>query len=394
MITRRGLNFLVGGTIVLIVGVALFMGIRMLAQAETSPSTGKVVEVQPAIDEPRDTRKAVKICRMFPVQMDDIQALPGSVRAFEDVNMSSKTSGVIQEIYFEEGDRVTKGDKLLQLDVDDLKAVYNQALAQLELAEKRYKRLQNLLRDKVVSKEEFDGAEAELLRLKAALQTAKVNRDRGTVFAPISGIIDRRPVDVGEYINPGDQIAKLVNIDRVKVVINVPEKDITYYRTGDPVRLECRLSRDEITSFTGSIDFVAVTANDASRTYPVKIVVDNPEGELRPGMIIDNVFLTRRKNDRALAVPFFSILNREEGKTVFVEEKGAAREIRVEMGIIRNGLVEITTGLEEGDHLIVVGQRELVDGEKVRVAQDVTDVAKEMIRKGGDPSKLALQVLN
>ena len=115
-------------------------------------------------------------------------------------------------------------------------------------------------------------------------------------------------------------------------------------------------------------------------------------GILRPGMIV-RAHLIRREVEEAIAVPFFTIIDREEGKAVFVVDNGVARARPIEYGTFEKGLVEIRSGLEPGDKLIIVGQRGLVEGQKVEVTQDVTPLAKQWIAQGKDISELPIDIL-
>ena len=144
--------------------------------------------------------------------------------------------------------------------------------------------------------------------------------------------------------------------------------------------------------FTGTIVFISMTADSATRTYIVKVLVDNSAGILRPGMIV-RAHLVRRELEAAIAVPFFTIIDREQGKAVFVVEDGVARARQIQYGTFEKGLVEIRSGLNVGERLVIVGQRGLVDGQKVEVTQDITPLARQWITEGKDISELPIDIL-
>jgi membrane fusion protein, multidrug efflux system len=141
------------------------------------------------------------------------------------------------------------------------------------------------------------------------------------------------------------------------------------------------------------LDYVSLTADATTRTYPIKVVVANPEQVLRPGMIVRANFI-RRQLEQAIAVPFFTIVDHESGKSVFVVDQDNTARIRpIEYGTFQRGIVEIRSGLNVGDRLIIVGQRKLVDGEKVEIADDITLLAKQWLSEGKDLSQLPIDVL-
>jgi membrane fusion protein (multidrug efflux system) len=236
------------------------------------------------------------------------------------------------------------------------------------------------------------------------LDAASVNLGEGTLYSPITGILDRLDVDRGEYLQPGQRVMKIVDIDQVYIELPVPEKDILYFKKGQQVDIEmssagqnnCEDPKDVDGQtrcwFTGTITFISMTADSATRTYLVKVLVNNGSGILRPGMIV-RAHLVRRDLDEAIAVPFFTLIDREQGKAVFVVEDGVARVRQVEYGTFEKGLVEIQHGLNLGDRLVLVGQRGLVDGQHVEVTQDVTLLAKQWIADGKDLSELPVDIV-
>jgi membrane fusion protein (multidrug efflux system) len=267
-----------------------------------------------------------------------------------------------------------------------------EARARYDQAMKDYDRMKKLYEENIVSKGQLDTAKTALDTSKAALDSVGVNLNDGSLTSPISGILDLLNVDPGEYISPGQTVMKIVNINRVKVELPVPEKDILYFKKGQHVKIELENTKGEKQEFSGTLDFVSITAESATRTYVVKVVVDNPDHIFRPGMIV-RAHLVRRNIEEAIAVPFFTIIDREDGKAVFVIEDGVARVRPIEYGIFQRGIVEIRSGLEIGDQLIIVGQRKLVDGEKVEVTDDITSLAKQWIDSGKDLSELSIDIL-
>ena len=350
------------------------------------------IETEQDSEPKEEKRRSVKIVKMFPIPLEDILKLPGSVEPFQEVNLSTQISGIVDKILVDEGTPIKKDQVLFQLESKQLKASYERAMAQKEHYQKQFVRQQGLQKDRVSSEEELDLSELNLKTSTADLSLAKINYDWASIKSPIDGILDRRHIELGEYIQPGDPIAKIVSIEKVKIIVNIPEKDILYFNKGDQVKVISNHKKNQYQTSVGTIEFLSMSSDPLTRTFPIKIEVDNKSGMFRPGMIVQAELL-RRKNQQALAVPFFAIIDREDGKGVFIEENGIAKEVRIEIGIIRKGLVEVTAGIKQGDNLIIVGQRELVDQEKVNAAEDITPIAIEMLQSGEDLSELALKLL-
>jgi membrane fusion protein (multidrug efflux system) len=334
----------------------------------------------------------VKIVEVIPIPLTDYLVLPGTVKPYEDIDLAAKSSGTVKWVGPKEGDRIQKGEKLLKLNMESVATRVTEARARYNQAVKDYARMKKLYEEEIVSKRQFDNARTTLDTSKAALDAAGVHLDDGSLIAPISGILDRLNVDQGEYINPGQTVMKIVNISKIKVELPVPEKDILYFKKGQKVKVEMEKINGEKQEFAGVIDFVSMTAENTTRTYLVKVAVNNPEQLLRPGMIV-RAHLVRRDVQEAIAVPFFTIIDREDGKAVFVVEDGVARVRPIEYGIFQQNIVEIRGGLELGEQLVIVGQRTLVDGEKVDVTDDITLLAKQWIDSGKDLSGLPSDII-
>jgi len=346
----------------------------------------------------------VKVVDILPVPFTDLLILPGTVRAHTEIDLASKLNGVIAWIGPKEGDRVSKGAKLLQVDVKSVQTRVAETQARYDQALKEYERAQRLHRDQIISKNQLDQATTLLETTNAELDAARVNLGDGTLYSPISGILDRLDVDRGEYISPGQTVMKIVNIEQVYIELPVPEKDILYFTKGQSVDIEMSQAGQRQCDqpkkgdgqthcwFPGTIAFISMTADSATRTYLVKVLVNNASGTLRPGMIV-RAHLVRRELDAAIAVPFFTLIDREQGKAVFVVEDGVARARQIEYGTFEKGLVEIQQGLNLGDRLVLVGQRGLVNGQKVEVTQDVTPLAKQLIAEGKDLSELPIDIV-
>jgi membrane fusion protein (multidrug efflux system) len=306
----------------------------------------------------------VSIMDVKPAPMRDVILLPGTTEAWQDVQVSADTAGRIEWVGPREGERVNKGDLLVKIDVSALKAALDHAEAQFKLAEDLYQRRRRLFERKIIAKEELDQSETQRTLAATDYEQIKVKYEHGFPRSPINGVINYLYVDAGEFIDTGKPLADIVNIDRIKINVQVPELDIRFVRKGQttPVKIDAFPEKE----LTGVVDFVAFKADPATKTFLVRTIIDNPAGDIRPGMIARVVFVRRLIPD-ALVAPLFALVDKGGERLVFVEKDGVAHARTVSIGVIEDDRVQITSGLSPGDHLIVKGQTEVEDGMKVSV---------------------------
>ena len=305
---------------------------------------------------------SVSVVEVKPVAMRDVVFLPGETEAYEDVKVAANTSGRIEWIGPREGQAVKKGDLLAKIEVSALKASLEHARAAYKLANDLCERRRRLYDNKIIAREELDQSETQLKLAAADLEQVKVRYNHGFPKSPITGIINHLYVDVGEYADLGKPIADIVNIDRIKINVQVPELDVRYVNKGQttPIKIDAFADR----TLLGTVEFVAFKADPATKTFLVRSVIDNPDHNIRPGMI-GRVAFVRRNIPDAVAAPLFAIVDKGGERIVFVEKDGVAESRVISLGVIEADRVQITSGLNIGDHLIVRGQTEVEDGMRV-----------------------------
>jgi len=305
---------------------------------------------------------SVSVVEVKPVAMRDVVFLPGETEAYEDVKVAANTSGRVEWIGPREGQAVKKGDLLAKIEVSALKASLEHARAAYNLANDLCERRRRLYDNKIIAREELEQSETQLKLAAADLEQVKVRYNHGFPKSPITGVINHLYVDVGEYADLGKPIADIVNIDRIKINVQVPELDVRYVNKGQttPIKIDAFADR----TLLGTVEFVAFKADPATKTFLVRSVIDNPDHNIRPGMI-GRVAFVRRNIPDAVAAPLFAIVDKGGERIVFVEKDGVAESRVVSIGVIEADRVQITSGLNIGDHLIVRGQTEVEDGMKV-----------------------------
>jgi membrane fusion protein (multidrug efflux system) len=339
----------------------LLLAVLFAAGCSRSESSSKP-ENKNGLDQNRTV--SVLVEKVEPKPMKDILVLPGETEAWLDVRVGADTGGRVEWIGPKEGDKAEEGDLIAKIDVSALKVALEKAEAALKLADDLYQRRKQLFDRKITTQEELDRASTERTLAEGNLKQAKVEYDRGFLKSPIGGRINCLFVDEGEFVDRGRPFVDIVNVDKIKVNVNVPELDVRYLKVGQTVAVKIDAFPDR--QIEGKIDFVAYKADQATKTFHVKVIIANPTHEIRPGMIARVAFLKRIIPD-ALTAPLFALVDKKGERLVFVEKDGVAHARSASIGVIEEDRIQITNGLEPGDHLIVTGQKEVEEGMRVRV---------------------------
>jgi len=358
-VERRLLAVLVVAVMVLVVA-AIFVTAHFVTKARS--------QRQLEAAEPPPTNVEVEVVRALP-EMADTLVLPATVEPNQIVMVAAEVSGRVERIHFAEGDTCKKGDLIVEVNTDLLQAEHDRALAQAKYDESEYGRTKFLYEQGGdVTASELDQAISRMELSRAAVTMAKAMLDRAKIAAPAGGILNSLPVDEGEYVAPGMVVAEIVEIDKVKVAVQIPESDVPFLATGAEAEVLAKIKGEE-RSFEGVISYISEVADNNTNSTRTEIKVDNRERELRSGQIV-RVRLTRRVLKGVIMVPLLAVIPLEEGKAVYVVEEGesaTAERRSVELGVIRGREVQILSGLNPGDLLIVAGHRFVAPGQRVQI---------------------------
>ena len=297
----------------------------------------------------------------------------GELVAKEDAQIASEISGRITEILVDEGDAVEAAQVLLEIDPErrnlelaDAQAGLTEAGAALGEQERDYQRARTLHERGIASDADLDQAETALALARSRAESARARvgvaeravRD-ASVRAPFAGLIARREVSRGEFVNAGQPLFELVALDPVEVEFHLAERDSSRVAVGQEVRVSVAPFPGE--AFQGVVTVVSPTIDARTRTLRVKAQIDNSEGRLRPGLFA-RADLGIAVRDGVLLVPEEAILLRSDGSVVFRRVEGNRVErVIVETGDHRGTQVEIVHGLAPGDQVVTRGQAGLVD---------------------------------
>lgn len=341
-----------------------------------------------------DSQNGVNAARLMPVEtviiepdsFDDYIRTTGTVEALEDAMISSETSGRILSIK-DRGERVRKGEAIARIDDRLIQAQYESAKTAYELAVDTFNRLEALHADSIISTQDFNSAQAQRDQARAQLSQAEKQLQDAGIEAPFDGRIEERFIQTGELINPGQPVVRLVNTDRVRVVAGVPERYSGEIAEGSNVDLALRTLTGETRQ--GTITFASDVLDPETRTYAIEIELNNSGQVLKPAMVAD-LTIERRTLQDVIVIPRTAILRDETGQSVFVaeEENGQkyARVVQVTTGPASGALIQVVSGLSEGDEVVVSGVRSLSAGDELNILNTETSVERaEKLRTADKP---------
>jgi len=319
---------------------------------------------EPTPEPPDEQAVAVTVIHVEPRTREDRVSLPGRVEAWSDVQVAVEQAGRVTALHVDEGARVAAGDPLLQIDGRSWQAALDRAAVQAADAQRDLERLRELRATGAVSVSELDAMESRARLAAIALDEARLQVERCAPVAPIAGTVDRRLVSVGEHVQPGQPVFRLVDAERVKIRFHVPERDIAAVRPGDRHRFRLDAVADGI--FTGAVHVAAQAAEPGGHAFRVELEADNAAGDIRPGMIAQ-IDLRRGTLTDAIILPIEAIVPLKGETVVYtVEDSRAVRRV-VRIGGFLDTDVIIRSGIASGDAVIVDGNRAVLDGTRVRV---------------------------
>ena len=288
----------------------------------------------------------------------------------EMVDLNAETDGIVKEVRFQEGEPVKKGDLLVALDDSKFAPQLAEAEAQLQLSKASFDRTRTLYQDKLLSQQEYDTASATYAANEAAVQLKRRELKDARILAPFSGITGARRISPGQVINKSTKLTELVDLDTVKVEVEVPERYLSQLKEGQKV--EFRVAAFPKDSFKGEVYFISPQLNAGTRTALVKARIPNPDRKLRGGMFA-NLDLTLQLRDSALVIPEPAIINNGDATMVFaVTSTNTAVLKPVNLGLRLAGKVEVLSGLKQGEIIVVEGVQKLRPGGLVSLATNAS----------------------
>ncbi len=319
----------------------------------------------------------------------------GEVEPFARVALAPKVGGRLVSLAVGEGERVTQGQLMAQLDrasfdaeVDAARAAVEVAKANVSAAEttadtagREYDRAQQLFKQGIsaqslldaaesawkVSRSNVDVAKATLQQAEAALQQAAIAAGETSLYAPFDSVVARRYLDAGALVGPSQPVLELVSIDTVKIRAALSERYLGKVAV-DQTRVAITVDALPGETLPGRVALVSPTLDQATRTVDVEVRVENADHVLRPGMFA-RVALVTESRPEAVLMPNDALLGRDGSYFVYAVENGKAVRRPVEVGLRNSDEVEITSGLAPGEAVVTSGEGNLFDGAPVEAAR-------------------------
>jgi RND family efflux transporter MFP subunit len=284
----------------------------------------------------------------------------------------AEVRGKVVQKALEEGAEVKKGDLIAVLDDRDYVNAYNSAKALYDTALASYNRYSELYKAELATKSQIESARANMENAKASMDSAKLSVDRCRINAPFSGTLNRVYFEKDQYINTGDMMAELLQMDRVKVNVGIPESDVEAVRRLENFDITFDALDDRMEK--GTKVYLAKTTETAARLYSLKLAVNNASHEILPDMFA-RVEIVKREAPDSIAVPVYAVINRNDENYVYLVGEDDSVSIRpIEMGLQESWQVEVTQGLVPGERLVVVGHRSVEDGQTVNVMRTIDNM--------------------
>jgi len=321
----------------------------------------------------------------------------GDILADQSVKVYSTVPNRITKLHHDIGDEVTKGDLLLEIDTEKIRQAVDQAEAGLESARAQlqnisgeYDRLKKLYNEKAISQSQMDGMTAQLdgarssvKQLEAAYSSAKSQLQETRIKAPVTGILVSRTLNEGDLASPQIPLFEIANMDTVRVIINVIERQLPDIKLGQPAFLKVTAHPETI--FTGVVTRVNPSLNPLTRTADAEIRIPNDNHHLRPGMF-SKVEVVLNEHNNSIVIGKASILEKTKlaydngqlstarvvvDRYVYIANNSRAQFRQVQTGIIADNLVEIIDGVKDGELIVTIGQHNLEPNDSLKIVNQV-----------------------
>ena len=314
-----------------------------------------------------------------------------SLVADHEAQVVAKTSGVLKKLYVEEGDTVKAGQLLAEIDESDARSKLNSAEAQMHKSEATFAHAEAAIPKQLIPQFEYEQDKYDLQDKRAALEGARLQLSYTRILAPVDGIIAERSVKIGNMIQANQNVVRIVGMDPLQAILNVPERQLGILKSGQTVALEADALPGQ--KFTGNILRIAPVVDSASGTFRVTTQFHDKTATLKPGMFarVDIVYDHR---EDALTIPRSALIEEDGETAVFVVDKATpeasvatknaataetkaattppaesfvAHRKLVKLGYGDSDKIEIRSGLDEGTRVITVGRNAVRDGTAVQV---------------------------
>jgi len=293
----------------------------------------------------------------------------GEFAGWEEVTLVAESQGSIQYLKVEEGQKIRKGQVIAKVDAVSLSSQLSGAQSAFAKAEKDVARYQRLLEVGAVSQSALE--DVRIQRENAKANIAQINQQLSftVVKSPINGVVNKLMVEETSFVMPGNQIAEIVQVDRLKIKVNIAEDNLSKIKENQAVSIKTDVYPLE--TFKGKVSTISVKA-DASRKFQVTIEVENTkDNQLRAGLFAEVNFDALKTNEsEAMVIPREAIVGSLQNPSVYIVKDSTVTLQKIKAGAVINGDVTILEGLQNGQKVVTKGIINLTDGTKVKITNN------------------------
>ncbi len=347
-------RFIVLALVILIVFLFVIMGEEKKRLDQEKSATA--APEQPPIN--------VVVLPLSPVPIRNRINLPGEIEPWLDLDLLAKINGTVTEVLLEAGEHVEKGMLLARIEDDDYRIALAMAEAAHKLAKSEYQRDLSISQKGIISSAELEAKKTRLETTKSEMDNGKLQLSRCEIRSPISGVINKMFAKTGLLLSVADPVAEILQINKVKAVVGIPESDVA--RVSELSEIDLTIKALNNMKVKGTKHFLASSPESTARLYRLELTVDNPNKNILPGMFIRADIVKERIPD-AMVVPLYSVISQNDLHFVYVEKDGIARKKEVTLGFLEGWKVLIQSGLRPGDRVLIEGQRAVEDGQTIKV---------------------------
>ena len=286
------------------------------------------------------------------------------IEAYAEANVIAKVAGEVRELLIEEGDEVSKGQVLARLDGERLRLELNESEAKLRKLQRDYERNIDLKAKGLISDGDFEKIKYEMEALEAAFNLASLELDYTQIRAPIDGVVAERLVKLGNTISEGDALFKVTSLEPLVAYLHVPEREYRHIDPGQPVGIEIDALADG--TIVAAVSRVSPVIDPQTGTFKITVEIVDKERRIKPGMF-GRIGVIYDVHEDALQIPRSAIIEDQGTASVFVIEGDRAIRRPVDTGYSNRGMVEITTGVQDDEQVVTVGQASLKQDSRVTV---------------------------
>jgi membrane fusion protein (multidrug efflux system) len=348
-------------------GIAAFTSLFAVALSGCGVGEAKVADL---VEQNSATPLPVEVSLPGRADIYATYATTSTLESDSDAPVLARVAGEVVEILVEEGTRVTKGQILARLDGEQLRLEMLQSKANLDQVRNEYDRLVDMQKRGLVSVAMYEGLKYDLEALEASFELKRLNYSYTKIRAPIAGIVSSREIKVGRQINVNDPAFRITDTSKLVAYLRIPQTELTKFSAGHAVKLSVDAIPDVM--FAATIDRISPTIDIRNGTFRATAYIDNSDNSLAPGMFA-RFDIAYEKHADALLIPTAALIEEDNIAVIYIINGESVERRVIETGIKSGSMVEVLSGLDITESVVVTGQAGLRDGSRVLASNMTVD---------------------